>query len=82
MIKELEILVNLFQLLNKHFDPQSLSLEERKALEETTKKLIENSRNALEQLLTSLEKDVELGKITNQETIHKIKEYRDKFNAL
>lgn len=82
MIKELEILVNLFQLLNKHFDPQSLSLEERKALEETTKKLIENSRNALEQLLTSLEKDVELGKITNQETIQKIKEYRDKFNAL
>lgn len=82
MIKELEMLVNLFQLLNKHFDPQALSLEERKALEETTKKLIENARTALEQLLTSLEKDVEVGKITNQETIQKIKEYRDKFNAL
>lgn len=82
MIKELEMLVNLFQLLNKHFDPQSLSLEERKALEERTKKLIENARTALEQLLTSLEKDVEVGKITNQETIQKIKEYRDKFNAL
>ena len=76
------MLVNLFQLLNKHFDPQSLSLEERKALEERTKKLIENARTALEQLLTSLEKDVEVGKITNQETIQKIKEYRDKFNAL
>ena len=76
------MLVNLFQLLNKHFDPQSLSLEARKALEERTKKLIENARTALEQLLTSLEKDVEVGKITNQETIQKIKEYRDKFNAL
>lgn len=82
MIKKLEKLVNLFQLLNNHFDPQSLSLEERKALEETTKKLIENARTALELLLTSLEKDVEVGKITNQETIQKIKEYRDKFNAL
>ena len=82
MIKELEMLVNLFQLLNKHFDPQSLSLEERKALEERTKKLIENARTALEQLLTSLEKDVEVGKITNQEKKKKIKEYRDKFNAL
>lgn len=82
MIKELEILVNLFQLLNKHIDPQALSSEERMALEETTKKLIENARTALEHILVGLEKDVEEGKITNQETIQKIKEYRDKFNAL
>lgn len=82
MIDNFEKLVNLYNSLSKRIDPETLSEKERASLAETTKKLIEICKVAIEQLLLNLENEIKEGKINNQETIQKIREYRDKYNAL
>lgn len=82
MINDFEKLVNLFSSVSKRIDPETIPEEERAALVETTKKLIEVCKVTIEQLLLNLEKNIEEGKISDQETIQKIREFRDKYNAL
>lgn len=82
MINDFEKLVNLFSSVSKRIDPETIPEEERAALVETTKKLIEICKVTIEQLLLNLEKNIEEGKISDQETIQKIREFRDKYNAL
>ena len=82
MIENLERLVNLLGLISKHIDPKTMSPEGRTALAEAAQALVEKAKVAIEQILLSLEKDIKDGKITDHEMIQKIREYRDRYNAL
>ena len=77
----LEKVVNLLSLINKQIDPKTQP-EEANALKETLTNLIDKAKVAIEQILGKLEKEIVEGKITDQETIQKIRDYRDKYNAL
>lgn len=81
MNDNLEKVVNLLSLINKQIDPKTQP-EEANALKETLTNLIDKAKVAIEQILGKLEKEIVEGKITDQETIQKIRDYRDKYNAL
>lgn len=81
MNDNLEKVVNLLSLINKQIDPKTQP-EEANALKETLTNLNDKAKVAIEQILGKLEKEIVEGKITDQETIQKIRDYRDKYNAL
>lgn len=81
MNDNLEKVVNLLSLINKQIDPKTQP-EEANALKEILTNLIDKAKVAIEQILGKLEKEIVEGKITDQETIQKIRDYRDKYNAL
>jgi len=81
MNDNLEKIVNLLSLINKQINPKTQP-EEANALRVTLTDLKDKAKVTLEQLLGKLEKDVEEGKITDQGTIQKIRDYRNKYNAL
>lgn len=81
MNDNLEKVVNLLSLINKQIDPKTQP-EEANALKETLTNLIDKAKVAIEQILGKLEKEIVEGKITDQEMIQKIRDYRDKYNAL
>ena len=81
MKDNLGMVVDLFSSISEQINPETMP-EAKAAMVESAKMLISKAKVAIEQILLSLEKDIKEGKITNQETIQKIREYRDKYNAL